>query len=106
MPNVHAGCRFPTLVLDQGAPHFFFRRPHKPLHQWFPNFFEPLLKSTYILCLITLNKIFSHFRSKISFAVIAHKTEQCGFGFALPWKNHILPLGVIYPQFGNHCTTQ
>jgi len=47
--------------------------------QWFPNLFEPLPKSWYRLCLITLNKNFSHFRSKISFAVIAHNTEQqCG----------------------------
>ena len=37
------------------------------LPQWFPNLFEPLPKSRYRLCLITLNKIFSHFRSKISF---------------------------------------
>jgi len=42
--------------------------------------------------------------SKISFAVIAHNTEQqCGFGSALPpTKHRILPWGVIYPQFGNH----
>jgi len=34
---------------------------------------------------------FSHFRSKISFAVIAHNAEQqCGFGFMLPQeKSHI-----------------
>jgi len=44
---------------------------------------------------------FSHFISKISFAVIAHNTEQqCGFGFALPPKNRILPRVVIYPSLG------
>jgi len=63
------------------------------LKQWFPNFFEPLPKSRYRLCLITLNTKFSHFRSKISFAVIAHNTEQeCGFALSLsPEKSHITP---------------
>ena len=33
------------------------------------------------------------------FAVIAHIKEQpCGFGFALPPKNCLLPMGVIYPN--------
>jgi len=41
--------------------------------------------------------------SKISFAVIAHDTEQqCGLFLRYPSRNCILPLGVIYPQFGNH----
>jgi len=32
--------------------------------------------------------------SKISFAVIAHNTEQCGFGSALtPEEPHITPRG-------------
>jgi len=37
------------------------------LGQWFLNFFKPLPKSRYRLCLITLNKNFSDFRSKIPF---------------------------------------
>jgi len=37
------------------------------------------------------------------FAVIARNTKQhCDFGVKLPPKNWTLPLGVIYPQFGNH----
>jgi len=63
--------------------------------QWFPNLFEALPRSWSRLCLITLNKIFSHFRSKIHFVVIAHNTEQkCGFSFALsPEESHITPGG-------------
>ena len=51
-------------------------------------------------CLIKLNKLnFSHFIPKISFAVIAHNTEQqCGFGFALPpEESHITPGGDNLP---------
>jgi len=52
------------------------------------------IKVAIMSCLITPNKIFSHFLLKISFPVIAHNTEQhCGFGSALPQKNRILPPG-------------
>jgi len=48
-------------------------------------------------------KFFSHFMSKISFAVIAHNTEQhCGLVLRYPSRNRILPRRLIYPQFGNH----
>jgi len=39
--------------------------------------------------------------SKISFEVIAHNTEQCGFGSALPPKEpHITPVGQFTPSLG------
>ena len=70
--------------------------------QWFPNLFEPLPKSSYRLCLITLNKFFSHLWSKICFADVAHNTEQqCGFGFALPpAKSHITLGGQFTTSLG------
>jgi len=50
------------------------------------------------ICLITLNKNFSHFRSQISFAVIAHNTEQqCGLVLRYPLKNRVLPPGGNFP---------
>jgi len=39
--------------------------------------------------------------SKISFAVVAHNTEQqCGLVLRYPSMNRILPPGVIYPSLG------
>jgi len=45
--------------------------------------------------------------SKISFAVIAYNTEQQrGLVLRYPSKNRILPQGVMYPSFGDHCFNQ
>ena len=42
--------------------------------------------------LLPTNKKFSHFMSKISFAVITHNAEQqCGLVLRYPSKNRILP---------------
>jgi len=68
------------------------------LQQLFPNLFEPLPKSWCRLRLITLNKNFSRFRSKISFAVIAHNTkQQCGLVPRFPLKSRVLPPGGNLP---------
>jgi len=69
-PDAHGKVRQVQIMTGSSS----FRRgnhalPHRlvSLNQWLPNVFEPLPKSRYRLCLITLNKKFSHFRSKISF---------------------------------------
>jgi len=64
-----------------------------------PKLVRAVIPNQGIDCLITLNKHFSHFRSKISFAVIAHNTEQqSGFGFvSSPEELHITPGGSLPP---------
>ena len=48
---------------------------------------------------------FAFFRSKISSAVITHNTEkQCGLVLCYPRRIAYYPWGLIYPQFGNHCS--
>jgi len=59
----------------------------------FPKLVRTVTQVKAAIVLLSTNKKFFHFMSKIFFAVIAHNTEQqSGFGSALPLEeSHITP---------------
>jgi len=74
------------------------------LDQWFPNFFGPLPKSRYRVCLIALNKNFriSGRKFLLQWSLIILNNNVFCF-CVTPGKIAYYPRGVIYPQFGSHC---